>query len=383
MFGKSNWAMCALDPGGHSKFVELMESYDETLRPLDVLRRLKEEGGTGTALAPFYLPFGDDTNTLEGCDILDQVYAIWFTQMAEAPTMDVNVLKEHLSFTSYSSPFKFLPKEQKQDIMDMIENEERTIGQIHAPVILDFKQGRLWVSSTKKDILEAVRVFLAQNEIDTSALCFDFGTNDWPSQVLNFIVEGQFYLDDFLNRAEQVKKEGDPKLVEAHENPVMEKILKRFFRCNEYDGYKLFLGTPSKLNFSNQITTVGVNNPYDGNEILNNGPLGVASARVTISEGDTELMQDLISVEISDNTHIDPGFIVFKGLEAHDLSSAIKETGKANGKLTLKDYWACDYERNQVAVARICILICGILGIGSDYGIKRVATKDSVSEDED
>jgi hypothetical protein len=92
-----------------------------------------------------------------------------------------------------------------------------------------------------------------------------------------------------------------------------------------------------------------------------------------VSERGKENFQDVFSIDVSDTTHIEPGFVLFKGLESHELSKSLKETGVANGRLTIKDYWLCDYESTLAVVGRYITMVKEMLEIEEDCGIKAVS----------
>jgi hypothetical protein len=373
LFSKTTWAICGLDTESLDAFKTIVDAGhpDIDFNPLRLFNTLQTKGGSGVGLSTFSQPFNpNEDNSLEDCELSEGVYGLWVILLEDVTLRDPRVLQEHLSYTTYGTPFKFLPKEQKQDIVDMLGQEERQISMVHVPVILDFNRGQLWTSTTNKGVLEEVRGIFEKLGVETSMMTIDFGTNDWPRQVLEKVAAGEIFQDEFLARAEEVKSCGNPKAVEPHEDAVIERLLKKFYRCAEIDGYHVFLGTPSKLSLTNQLNTVSANTPWDCFEILNQG-LGVASGRITISERGAEgNFFDRFSIEVSDSTHLDPGFIVFKGLENHELNHEIKQTGLANGRLTIKDYWATDYQCNVSAVAQFINLVKDILELTGDYGIK-------------
>ena len=383
MFGKTNFSVIALNSDNEQAFKDLLVEFNDPAHNLVAIDAdLRINGGQAIGLSSYEFPLGDSEDVLD-CEISTGVYGCWYTKLEETTLQDSRILQEHLSYMYYYSPFKFLPKEQKEDILDMMSKEPKTLERTTAPMILDFNTGYLWVSSTSKLLLTDIREFLAEKGVETHPVVFDFGTNDWPRQVLNKVAEGELYLDDFAKRAEDVKATGDPKSVEPHEDAQVEKLLKKYFRCAEHDGYRLFLAAPSKLRFTNEVTCVGTPTPWDATEVLNQGGLGVSSARLTVMEAGSEKLEPVMSLDVSDVFHIEPGFILLKGLEPHTLSRSIKETASINkggNGVRIKDFWCCDYVENQSALARFVILVKDILDIQGDYGVKRAEAEEIKNE---
>lgn len=384
MFGKTTWAILGIDTKEEDKFKALLDANkDEAHNLVNVDKALREDGGAAVCLSSYMYPLGDESETLE-CEISPGVYGVWLTLLREKSLMDPAVLKEHLSYNFYTTPFKFLPKESKDDIVSLVDGEPRQVERIAAPMVVDFNTGYLWISTTSKVLLETLRTYLADNDISSDSLAFDFGQNSWPKTVLQTVVDGTMYQDEFLERAQAVKAAGNPKMVEPNEDALLEKILKKFFRCVEHDGYLLYLQAPAKVHFSNEVTTVTVATPWDATEVLTQGGLGVASARLTVMESNSDRLDQLVSLDVSDATRTESGYALLKGLECHDLHKSIKESAlAANGKLEIKDYWACDYVCNQVALGRYIELVKSIVGTtppeGQTYGLTR-APQGSLTE---
>ena len=367
MFGKSVWSITSLVSGedakvAFEKFVSNQENLDlinPTLLVEDKLNGAPEAVGLTAYHSPLKVQDGDP---LKNCWLTPDVVGLWFVKLELSDIIEGKVLQESASYESYHMPFRFLPKEQKQDVVDQLAQEEQeVIIQKHVPVIIDFASNKIWVSSSKKQVLEELRVFLADTfEIETTSLWLDFGNPEWPHMLLDKIQAGTLYLDEFEARAEEVAKQEDPKLVEPHENPVVEKILKKYFRCLEHDGQYLFLGSPAKLSLTNHTSTISTQTPWDSVCVLQHG-LGISSARLVVAEGTDKGMWNQFAIDVSENFHQEPGFVVLKGLESFELHSALKETGTAKGKLELQDYWITDYQCNQVALAKFIEIVKGLL----------------------
>jgi hypothetical protein len=194
------------------------------------------------------------------------------------------------------------------------------------------------------------------------------------------VVDGTIHGGEFAERAAAVRSAGNPKLVEPNEDPVLERILKKYFRCAENDGYLLYLSAPAKVNLSNEVTSVTCQTPWDATEVLDQVGMGVASARLTIMEDDRDRLDQIMSIDVSDSTRTETGYALLKGLECHSLHRSLKEAAMANGKLEIKDYWACDYVENQVALGRFINLVKSILGLTGDEGLVRATDGGQLTE---
>jgi hypothetical protein len=372
MFGKTTYAVVGIDITQDQIFRDLLTKHqaDPELNLVAIDASLREDGGEGVGISSYLYPLGSAEDILLDSEIAPGLFALWFTHMEETSVQDPAVLKEHLSYYHYNKPFRFLDKEQKEDIQGLTESEPRTVKRLAAPILVDFNQGYLWCASINKTVHESLRHFLAENDIKTESLAFDFSRSSWPSEILTKVVEGTLYQDEFQERAEAIRKAGNPKLVEPVADPKLEKILKKYYRCAEHDGYYLFLAAPSKLHLGNEVTSVTVPSPSDATEVLNQG-LGVAAARLTITEED---LSPIMSVDVSDITMTESGFIVVKGLESHRLNSAIRESTQANSRIDVKDFWLCDFAENQTCLFRFIQLVKDLLGL-TEGGISRIETE--------
>lgn len=350
MFGKSNWVVRGI-PNPTEQFASLAERLQEVETRIDVLLENTidhpEELVLGLSLPAF--PLGNVMpNLLEnfylGGDLGNTgTYGFWAHRAEVAPSVDPNLLREALAYENYNRPFKLLDKEQKEDIDSLVLEQPSSIKREAHPIILDFLRGLVWINSSSKKFIEDILAMLDERlGLTTNGKALSFDTDGWVRKTLTRLAEGELFRDEFDARACQVRNTRDPKAVTPHEDPKIEKLLKKFFRAAEIDGYHAFLSAPGKVLLCNELSAVGVATPWDAVDTLNVGSaLGIASAKLTVKEGSNGF--DVFSIDLSDTT-VD-GNLLLKGLDPaglrHELSDVMLEKGSAT---TINDLWFTAYQ---------------------------------------
>jgi hypothetical protein len=363
MFGRSNFSILKINSSEVDLFRETLQSFgkDSDLNLTSIEEVIRLEGGSGVALSSFDYPLGDISDTLSNCEIRDGLFALWFTLLKEIPNQDKNVLKEHLSYENFTKPSKFLDKEQKEELTTLISQEPRAIERLAAPILVDFQRGLLWVNSTSKPLLEELRQFLDFLKIGNFSLGLDFGRATWAQELLDKLQKGEVYRDDFQERAREVRSAGHPNMVTPNEVPLKEKILKKFYSCDEHDGYHLFLGPPAKIHLGNIVSSVGVATPWDATDLLNHGGV-VSQTRLIVAELEKSF-NSMMSIDLGHSFSIDPGYLLLKGLEGFDLKRDLSDTNSAQGRLKISDYWAVAHASNTTCLFRFIDLVKEYLGL--------------------
>lgn len=307
----------------------------------------------------------------ESWQIAEGVYAFWMIGFDWDDVHDMNSKKEALAYT-YGSPFKFQPSDIKAQITADAE-ELDTITRKQFQVIMDFNLKRVWINSPSKNVVGDCLITFGMLDIATEAWRPEADylmEPQWTETFLRKLVDASEYHDEFNARAAEIRMHG-VNGVEPNEQSHLEKILKNYFAFTENGGGDDYLafGGPLSVRLAPTVASmVTLKTPYEVTEMLNddNQSLLLSAAPMTfcrlfekISANNSRMVLiKEFSIEVTSATQApdNPGFIV-KGISLDNFKNTLKGFVKAEGQISVKDYWNLWYNGMNTSLFRYLNLV--------------------------
>jgi hypothetical protein len=258
--------------------------------------------------------------------------------------------KEAASYKTAVRPFKFLGKEEKK-VIEQSLTASATITRLQFPVVVDIQHGRVYAATSNVEQIGVVRELLGDLGAKAHSLRWDFQGYDWTSKLLNAINSKTKFRTEMKQRAEELSRLR-PEDIEKLEDKNLEKIVSTFFALSEMES-ELWLGlsTPARIKMfvaSDPVTTA---NPSVAFGLLGmTDSAEVASASMVVQELTTtfnkkgeekQVRKDLFTLDINDKINLqDAGAAMLRGFDLPQFKREMKQTLKANGSLTIKDFWS-------------------------------------------
>jgi hypothetical protein len=373
MFGRGNWAVFGVTPESVKNFRKALDGIgDETetdiLQAL-ALQKTKKESVPTQGINPFEHPRLDEPN--DGIDhpltsvdfALDRNYQTGDGSPKPAPTQfgmwvvfndyedvtDPASKKEAIAYKTAGRPFKFLNKDEKQQVESAVK-AGAVVSRKQVPVLIDFPDGRAYAATTNKDEILAIQDVLDTLGADCFALAWQFGSFDWPSKFLSHIAENTKFSEEMRERAEELAKSKDGEVPKLNDK-VMESIVSTFFALAPLDtGLWGGLTSPTRIRIFD-MEPIGVSQPSAAFILLDEKDLNssVAAASVIFQNIDSRINKktdeevqvriNVLAMDVNDNlNNLDAGAGLLKGFDLPQFKKEIKTAVKA-GTVTIADYW--------------------------------------------
>ena len=293
MFTKAAWAIYGITPESHQAFLDVVNNVN-TMYAVSQAFSLATMRNDDTHIAmvginPFENPRKDEQGQPLGKDFETAApdttvfgkgeeefrispdlpwYGFWMIFNEAEDVDDIKSKQEQFSYSECSRPFKFLNKDQKKGVVEMAK--PLNVGtRKQFPVLLDFQTGRVYIASTNKDEIAAVRDSLDDMGVGVYGLAWDFGDPDWAERFLNKVNMKNKFAKEMSARAEDIRRGID---IEPLEDRVTENIVSNFFALSELDSglwAGLYPNTAIKLYDGGDSVTVS--NPSDAYNLLSLG----------------------------------------------------------------------------------------------------------------
>jgi hypothetical protein len=419
IFARGNWAVFGVEPDSLQAFQDSLN--DELLRfkvsQLAAGVAIRMHGSTTAGINPFASPRLDETEDPEApvdkvavmdliklteqdqpatvnfgtvlgllpseetLSIGNKAYAFWLVINDPKDVTDPASKKEALSYQHMGRPFKFLAKKEKEAIEEQV-NSSAVMSRKQAPVIVDFQHARVYVESTSKEDILALRDILEVLGAKTFSLCWLFGEASWPSKFLNAINKDTRFSSEMRSRADELSKLRKDQ-VDKLEDKELEKVVSVFFAFTPLEnGFVAGLGCPSMVRIHPVSDPVGVANPSVAFSLLEmTQDSEIAGANLTLMEkvvkkvkggGEKTVNKPQLSVDINDNVNnFDAGAALLRGFDLPQFKRHVKVALKAQGSMEIKDFWAVWLTDLHDAVLTISDSIADALDLndGGNYGL--------------
>jgi hypothetical protein len=279
----------------------------------------------------------------------NQKYAFWVVLNDYQDVTDPASKKEQLAYNNIGRPFKFLNKEEKKTVEDMVK-AEAVMSRKQFPVLVDFQHGRVYAETAKADHIMAVRDLLAALGAKTTSLRWDFESYDWTTKLLKYVVDNNRYATEMQQRADDLAR-FRPDEIEKLEDKQVEKIVENFFTASPMETEQWAgLSTPARIRLHPNSDPVSTSSPSNAFELLKGQGATVAAASVVFQElasryskkleQEIVYRNDLFSLDINDNINLqDVGAALLRGFDLPQFKKDLKVALKAKGSLDIKDFW--------------------------------------------
>ncbi len=251
-------------------------------------------------------------------------YGLWAVSNEWKDVSDLSSIKEQRSYRLMERPYKFLQAGDKKNI------DQDTLGinapvRKQVPVLLDFNDGRVYIESTGKQLLQMITVRLRLLGLDIFPVAWTYrGRANWPSEILNRLYEKTQYQSDFQKRADEASR-FKPSEIEKLEDKEVESIVRSFFSMTQLAS-DLWIGIsgPAQILLHDASPPIGVKAPTSATTLLNvTSEARVLSGSITFQEhisGTTKkgeeytFRKDLLTIALNDRINFtDVGAAMLRG----------------------------------------------------------------------
>lgn len=277
-------------------------------------------------------------------------YGFWFVLNTQEDVSDLNSIREHLSYTKMSRPYKYTGKDDKKTVDSMAQGWAEQL-RTQFPVLLDFHTGRVYIQNSNQDNILAVLNLIKNLGVETYPLMWQFGDADWVTKFLNNKTSGALYVEEIGKRAEEIRTFTGGELA-IIEDPSVAKIVEKYFSVQDP-------GTGLQMAFSPTATAtlypggspITVANPSDLVNLEHaNDKMVINTARVTFQEiithdtkkGTKIYRFDLFTFDINPNCTLwDAGAALIRGFDIPNFKRTImKEIRKTKQEQAISYFYS-------------------------------------------
>lgn len=259
-------------------------------------------------------------------------YGLWAVSNEWKKASDLASIKEHRSYVLLERPYRFLQSTDKKTVDEETTNATAIVrGQV--PVLIDFNQGRVYVESANKKLIQAVIVRLSQLGAEIVPVAWSYPVPNWTEAIPNRLYQNTLYGDEFIKRAEEAKRFKDSE-IEKLEDRELEAIVSKFFSMTELaGGVWVGLSGAARIRLEPSSPHISVRPPTTATTLLNmTSDAALATAALTFQECSTvttkdgaerRIRRDLARLDVNDRINLtDVGAAMLRGF---DLSSHRKD----------------------------------------------------------
>jgi hypothetical protein len=434
MFGKANWAIVGLDVDSLERFQQALKTFEPFLASQLVQSIFSKLDGLNTlGINPFDNPRKDEGRDLgalkeddlqkvhtiakaESVDLqtiyeegyrnyygADEVafrihptlpwYGMWFIANTNEDVSDLASIKEHISYTKLSRPYKFTGKEDKK-VVDSAAQGWAELTRKQFPVLLDFDGGRVYIENTNEDMLIEVLAVLAKLGVKTYPLMWKFVEGDWVTKFLGASVlhlttsganaDGKLFTDQINKRANDVRTFTGGEL-EPFEDPTVERIVEKYFAMiDPGTGLQYVLSPVATLTLYPGGSPITISNPSDLVNLIRNTSI-LNTAHLTFQEVETKetkkgtktFRTDLFSFDINQNVILwDAGAALIRGFDIPNFKRIVmKEIRKTKQEMPISFYWSEWLRQMNEGIHTFTDNVATVLGVDrtGEFGIVEFA----------
>lgn len=277
-------------------------------------------------------------------------YGLWAVSNEWKDVSDLVSIKEQRSYISLERPYRFLQAIDKKTV------DQETLGATAAvrkqvPVLLDFNEGRVYIESSNKKLINAIVVRLQQIGAEIVPVAWTYHQPNWTAEIINKLCADSQFQDDFVRRADEATR-FKAKEIEKLDDRELEAIVANYFSMTQL-GNELWVGIsgPAQVRLHDTSPPIGVKAPTTATTLLNMTKDAKAlSGAVTFQErvsytgkdgGERTFRKDLICVEVSDRINLaDVGAATLRGFDVpafrKDIQREIRKTGQIP---SIAEFW--------------------------------------------
>jgi hypothetical protein len=275
-------------------------------------------------------------------------YGMWFIANTNEDVSDLASIKEHISYTKLTRPYKFTGKEDKK-IVDSAAQGWAELTRKQFPVLLDFDGGRVYIENTNEDMLIEVLAVLAKLGLKTFPLMWKFVEGDWVTKFLNATTASRLFVDQINKRANDVRTFTGGE-IEPFEDPTVERVVDKYFAVlDPGTGLQYALSPTATLTLYPGGSPITISNPSDLVNLANPGAV-LNTAHLTFQEMETRETKkgtkttrtDLFTFDLNQNVMLwNAGAALIRGFDGPNFKrSVMKEIRKTKQEMPISFYWS-------------------------------------------
>lgn len=282
----------------------------------------------------------------------DGTFGFWVVINDFEDVTDPKSKQEAMAYEQAGRPFKFLNKEEKKGIEGNIKAQ--AVGsRLQFPVLVDFNAELVFVANGKAENVGIARNLIAALGGEDFSLAWQFNGYDWPGNFLNVVNDNMrdTYRNAMQARADEFSR-FSPDEIEKLDDRMMETVVSNYFSMTELEtGQWAGLGTPAQVRLykSNAPVVASAAHPSVAFSLLAGfDDAKIASAAVVFQslesrfkkEVEVQWRKDLFTLDVNDNINLtDAGAAMLRGFDMPGYKKELKQFAKAQGSVTIADYW--------------------------------------------
>jgi len=314
---------------------------------------LEQESRVSQVLSPEILDCQGYGCTLEQFQLHSEVpwFGLWAVANEWKDVSDLASIKEHRSYNLLERPYKFLQTTDKTTI------DQEALGvtapvRKQVPVLVDFNEGRIYIESSNKKVIEAITERLRQLGADLVSVAWTYPLPNWPAAILDKLYEGSDYQADFKKRADEATRFKSNE-IEKLEDKELEGIVKNYFSMTHLPS-DVWVGIsgPAQVRLHDASPPLGVKAPTSATTLLHvTNDAKVVSGAITFQERVTYISKqgeertfrkDLICVDLNDKINFtDVGAAMLRGFDVpafrKDIQREIRQTKQVP---SIQQFWS-------------------------------------------
>lgn len=275
---------------------------------------------------------------------------LWAVSNEWKDVSDLASLKEHRSYLVMERPYRFLQTADKSQVDQDALGATAAVRK-QAPVLLDFNEGRVYIESGNKKLIQSIMLKLQQLGAEVFPVAWTYSNSNWISTILNKLYEGTQYGGDFMKRAEETTRFASNE-IEKLEDKELEGIVKNYFSMTSLPS-DVWVGIsgPAQVRLHDTSPPIGVKVPTSVTTLLHmTNDAKIISGSITFQErvsftakdgSDRTFRKDLISVQMNDRINLtEAGAAMLRGFDLptmrKDILREIKQTKQVP---SIQQFW--------------------------------------------
>jgi hypothetical protein len=277
-------------------------------------------------------------------------YGLWAVSNEWKDVSDLASIKEQRSYVLLERPYRFLQPIDKKSV------DQETLGvtaavRKQAPVLLDFNEGRVYIESSNKKVINTIVVRLQQLGAEIVPVAWTYSRANWIAEILNRLYEGTQYQADFIKRADEATR-FPAKEIEKLEDRELEAIVANYFSMTQLAN-DLWLGIsgPAQVRLHDASPPIGVRAPTTATTLLQmTHDAKILSGALTFQERvsftgkngqERSFRKEILSVDLNDKINLsDVGAAMLRGFDLPSLRKDIqREIRQTHQVPSIEEFW--------------------------------------------
>jgi hypothetical protein len=277
-------------------------------------------------------------------------YGLWAVSNEWKDVSDLTSIKEQRSYVLMDRPYKFLQTTDKKSV------DQETLGVTAAvrkqvPVLLDFNDGRVYIESSNKKLIQAIKEQLIQLGAEIIPVAWNYSLPNWPAEIVNKLYERTEYQRDFQKRADEATR-FKANEIEKLEDKELESIVANYFSMTQLSSdFWIGISGPAQIRLHDASPPIGVKATTSATTLLNmTNDAKVISGGITFQErvsttsktaGERIFRKDILCIDVNDRINLtEVGAAMMRGFDIpafrKDIQREIRHTKQAP---SIEQFW--------------------------------------------